>query len=145
MNNINIEEQLIHALENNKESWKYAWQINHASKAELQKLQSHINKIIVSIEGKKDGHQRELIKVLLKLKLSDDQLSQLWDICLHIWLDMKKQSSVRISAFNILVNTAKKFKPLSEELLRLTEEKHVSSLSEGIKNSTYKNLKLEII
>ena len=39
------------------------------SKAELQKLQSHINKIIVSIEGKKDGHQRELIKVLLKLKL----------------------------------------------------------------------------
>ena len=53
MNNINIEEQLIHALENNKESWKYAWQINHASKAELQKLQSHINKIIVSIEGKR--------------------------------------------------------------------------------------------
>ena len=42
-------------------------------------------------------------------------------------------------------NTAKKYKPLSDELIRLTEDKHVSSLSNGIKNSTYKNLLNELI
>ena len=89
--------------------------------------------------------KRELLKVLLKLNLTDDHLSLLWDICLRIWLDIQKQSSVRISAYKILVNTAKKYKPLSDELIRLTEDKHVSSLSNGIKNSTYKNLLNELI
>ena len=145
MKRIIIEDQLIHALRNDKDSWIHAWQINHVKKTELIKIQEQVDKIISAIDGKNDGHQRELLKVLLKLNLTDDQLSLLWDICLRIWLDIQKQSSVRISAYKILVNTAKKYKPLSDELIRLTEDKHVSSLSNGIKNSTYKNLLNELI
>ena len=145
MKKIKIEDRLKHALRNDKDSWIHAWQISHAKKTELNKLEGQIKKIISAIDGKKDGHQRELLKVLLKLNLTDDQLSLLWDICLRIWLDIQKQSSVRISAYKILVNTAKKYKPLSDELIRLTEDKHVSSLSNGIKNSTYKNLLNELI
>lgn len=145
MKKIKIKDQLKYALRNDKDSWIHAWQINHAKKTELNKLEGQTNKIILAIDGKNDGHQRELLKVLLKLNLTDDQLSLLWDICLCIWLDIQKQSSVRISAFKILVHTAKKFKPLSDELIRLTEEKHVTSLSNGIKNSTYKNLLSELI
>lgn len=145
MKRIKIEDQLIHALRNDKESWIHAWQINHVKKTELIKIQKQVDKIISAIDGKNDGHQRELLKVLLKLNLTDDQLSLLWDICLRIWLDIQKQSSVRISAYKILVNTAKKFKPLSDELVRLTEEKHITSLSNGIRNSTYKNLLSELI
>ena len=140
-----IEDQLIHALGNDKNSWIHAWQINHVKKKELIKIQKQADKIISAIDGKNDGHQRELLKVLLKLNLTDDQLSLLWDICLRIWLDIQKQSSVRISAYKILVNAAKKFKPLSDELVRLTEEKHITSLSNGIRNSTYKNLLSELI
>ncbi|MEC8617708.1 MAG: hypothetical protein VXY28_08365 [Bacteroidota bacterium] len=145
MKRIKIEDQLIHALRNDKNSWIHAWQINHVKKTELIKIQKQVDKIISAIDGKNDGHQRELLKVLLKLNLTDDQLSLLWDICLRIWLDIQKQSSVRISAYKILVNTAKKFKPLSDELVRLTEEKHITSLSNGIRNSTYKNLLSELI
>lgn len=145
MKKIKIEDRLKQALRNDKDSWIHAWQISHAKKTELNKLEGQIKKIISAIDGKKDGHQRELLKVLLKLNLTDDQLSLLWDICLRIWLDIQKQSSVRISAYKILVNTAKKYKPLSDELIRLTEDKHVSSLSNGIKNSTYKNLLNELI
>ena len=145
MKRIKIEDQLIHALRNDKDSWIHAWQINHLKKTELIKIQKQVDKIISAIDGKNDGHQRELLKVLLKLNLTDDQLSLLWDICLRIWLDIQKQSSVRISAYKILVNTAKKFKPLSDELVRLTEEKHITSLSNGIRNSTYKNLLSELI
>lgn len=140
-----IEDQLIHALRNDKDSWIHAWQINHTKKTELIKIQNQVDKIISAIDGKNDSHQRELLKVLLKLNLTDDQLSLLWDICLRIWLDIQKQSSVRISAYKILVNAAKKFKPLSDELVRLTEEKHITSLSNGIRNSTYKNLLSELI
>ena len=140
-----IEDQLIHALRNDKDSWIHAWQINHVKKTELIKIQEQVDKIISAIDGKNDGHQRELLKVLLKLNLTDDQLSLLWDICLRVWLDIQKQSSVRISAYKILVNAAKKFKPLSDELVRLTEEKHITSLSNGIRNSTYKNLLSELI
>lgn len=145
MKRIKIEDQLIHALRNDKNSWIHAWQINHVKKTELIKIQKQVDKIISAIDSKNDGHQRELLKVLLKLNLTDDQLSLLWDICLRIWLDIQKQSSVRISAYKILVNTAKKFKPLSDELVRLTEEKHITSLSNGIRNSTYKNLLSELI
>ena len=145
MKKIKIEDRLKHALRNDKDSWIHAWQINHTKKTELNKLEGQIKNIILAIDGKNDGHQRELLKVLLKLNLTDDQLSLLWDICLRIWLDIQKQSSVRISAYKILVNTAKKYKPLSDELIRLTEDKHVSSLSNGIKNSTYKNLLNELI
>ena len=145
MKRIMIEDQLIHALRNDKDSWIHAWQINHTKKTELIKIQNQVDKIISAIDGKNDGHQRELLKVLLKLNLTDDQLSLLWDICLRIWLDIQKQSSVRISAYKILVNAAKKFKPLSDELVRLTEEKHITSLSNGIRNSTYKNLLSELI
>lgn len=145
MKRIKIEDQLIHALRNDKDSWIHAWQINHVKKTELIKIQEQVDKIISAIDGKKDGHQRELLKVLLKLNLTDDQLSLLWDICLRIWLDIQKQSSVRISAYKILVHTAKKFKPLSDELIHLTEEKHITSLSNGIRNSTYKNLLNELI
>lgn len=145
MKRIKIEDQLIHALRNDKNSWIHAWQINHVKKTELIKIQKQVDKIISAIDGKNDGHQRELLKVLLKLNLTDDQLSLLWDICLRIWLDIQKQSSVRISAYKILVNAAKKFKPLSDELVRLTEEKHITSLSNGIRNSTYKNLLSELI
>lgn len=145
MKRIKIEDQLIHALRNDIESWIHAWQINHVKKTELIKIQKQVDKIISAIDSKNDGHQRELLKVLLKLNLTDDQLSLLWDICLRIWLDIQKQSSVRISAYKILVNTAKKFKPLSDELVRLTEEKHITSLSNGIRNSTYKNLLSELI
>ena len=140
-----IEDQLIHALRNDKDSWIHAWQINHTKKTELIKIQNQVDKIISAIDGKNDSHQRELLKVLLKLNLTDDQLSLLWDICLRVWLDIQKQSSVRISAYKILVNAAKKFKPLSDELVRLTEEKHITSLSNGIRNSTYKNLLSELI
>ena len=145
MKKIKIEDRLKHALRNDKDSWIHAWQINHVKKTELIKIQEQVDKIISAIDGKNDGHQRELLKVLLKLNLTDDQLSLLWDICLRIWLDIQKQSSVRISAYKILVNTAKKFKPLSDELVRLTEEKHITSLSNGIRNSTYKNLLSELI
>ena len=145
MKRIMIEDQLIHALRNDKDSWIHAWQINHTKKTELIKIQNQVDKIISAIDGKNDSHQRELLKVLLKLNLTDDQLSLLWDICLRIWLDIQKQSSVRISAYKILVNAAKKFKPLSDELVRLTEEKHITSLSNGIRNSTYKNLLSELI
>ena len=46
-------------------------------KTELNKLKGETNKIILAIDGKNDGHQRELLKVLLKLNLSDNQLSLL--------------------------------------------------------------------
>ena len=77
MKKIKIEDQLKHALRNDKDSWIHAWQINHAKKTELNKLEGQIKKIISAIDGKKDGHQRELLKVLLKLNLTDDQLSLL--------------------------------------------------------------------
>ena len=145
MKRIKIEDQLIHALRNDKNSWIHAWQINHVKKTELIKIQKQVDKIISAIDGKNDGHQRELLKVLLKLNLTDDQLSLLGHLSPYLARYPKTIFGFEISAYKILVNTAKKYKPLSDELIRLTEDKHVSSLSNGIKNSTYKNLLNELI
>ena len=49
------------------------------------KIKKHLAKIIKSIEGKNDGHQRELIKIVRKMSLNEDQEGLFFDVCMNIW------------------------------------------------------------
>ena len=70
MKKIKIEDQLKHALRNDKDSWIHAWQINHAKKTELNKLEGQKKKIILAIDGKKDGHQKRIVKSIVKIEFN---------------------------------------------------------------------------
>ena len=48
-----------HVMKNSRTSWK-TWVINHATWKKDNRIAPFISDIINSIEGQKDGHQREL-------------------------------------------------------------------------------------
>lgn len=116
-------------------AWRVSWILNHCMVKNDQRFEKYIDKIIKSIDGKNDGHQRELLKILQNLELNDEQEGLIFDICMNIWESLGKSSSVRIVAFKILANIVKKYPELINEVEFLTQEQYLETLSPGIKKS----------
>ena len=117
------------------QAWRVAWILGHCIKKNDPRLQSHIIPIIEALQGKKDGHQRELLKILRKMDLGDDQEGHLFNECMNILEAVSKSQSVRITAFRILVKIARKYPELKSELKFLTQDQYKETLSPGVKHS----------
>lgn len=122
----------------NPQSWRAAWLIGHYMKDNDPHLLPHIDAILSCIKGKEDGHQRELLKILNRMKLNEDQEGRLFDACLSIWEEVHKSPSVRGTAFQALLNIVKKYPELKSEIEHLTQSHYTETLSPGIKHSFYK-------
>ena len=120
------------------QAWRCAWLVGHCMVVNDKNIIPLIDTIIHSIQSKEDGHQRELIKILMKMKLSDEQEGRLFDSSMTIWETISKSSSVRITAFKFLIATVKKHPELKSEIDFLTQVHYTESLSKGIKNSFQK-------
>jgi len=104
------------------------------------RLQKHLKKIINSIKTKQDGHQRELIKILLMMNLNKVHEGKLFALCLDLWEDVNKDPSVRFTALKMLLKIAKNYKELFKEISILTQDQYLESLSPGVKKSISKLL-----
>ena len=90
-------------------AWRAAWLLFHCMKNNDQRISPHLNKAIKLLNNFNDGHQREWLKILNKMKLSDDQHSLLFDTCISIWEDINKSPSVRGTAFQTLLKIIKNY------------------------------------
>ena len=120
------------------QSWRAAWLIGHYMNVNDALLRSHIDAMLSCIKDKEDGHQRELLKIINKMDLNEDQESRLFNVCLSIWEEVHKSPSVRGTAFQTLLNIVKKYPELKGEIEHLTQSHYIGSLSPGIKHSLYK-------
>ncbi len=125
------------------QSWRATWLVGHCIKANDKRIKPYINSILKEIKKKEDGHQREFLKIILKMKLNDKQEGTLFDICISIWEDINKSSSVRIFAFTTLSNLIKKYPELITEIEFLTENHYAETLSPGIRKS-FDRIKTEL-
>lgn len=116
-------------------AWRAAWVLFHAMKDHDPRLQPHLPAFISALQGKRDGHQRELLKIIERLKPDDYLEGELFDICMSIWENQGKSPSARITAFRIMFGIAKKYPALLQELKFLLQEHYTESLSPGIRNS----------
>lgn len=116
-------------------SWRAAWLLWSCVKSDDSRIRKHINKIVKSVPGKKDGHQRELIKILLKMKLNERQEGMLFNVCMNLWEDIHKTPSIRVIALKFILKSVKKYKPLLGEISYLLEERYLETLSPGVKRS----------
>jgi len=117
------------------EGWRAAWLVCHNMHRNDQRIQPLLSDMIRSLKGKESGHQRELLKIIFKMKLTEEHEGPLFDACLTIWEDLSKQSSVRIVAFKQLANIARDHAELKSELKHFTADHYLASLSPGIKRS----------
>jgi len=122
-------------------SWRAAWLLWSCIIENDPRVQKHIQKILENIRDKQDGHQRELIKILLVMNLNEEQEGFLYDVCVQLWKQVEKKPSVRFTAFRCIKKIAHKYPDLSNEVALLSQEMYLSTLSPGVKRSILKMLK----
>jgi len=122
-----------HLIENTTTSWRAAWVINHALCKDDKRITPYLTKIIKSIAGKSDGHQRELIKIVRKMKLSEREEGYFFDICVTLWEEIHKKPATRYNAVLFIIEMAKKHPEIKNELEHLTSDYYTQTLSQGIK------------
>ncbi len=118
--------------------WRAAWIVGGCMKKNDPRVTPYISKIIEVLPELEDGHQRELLKILIQLDLAEEHEGQLLDLAIEIWEQVRKQPGVRHFAFRIMFEAIKKYPELTNEILMLTQPQYVNSLSPGIKNSILK-------
>jgi hypothetical protein len=119
-------------------SWRAAWLLWSCLEMNDTRIQPHIQSLIDALKDKKDGHQRELLKILIVMELTEYQESSLLDFCIHLWKDIQKTPSVRYTAFRFMYTIALKYPELINEIKLYTEKKYVETLSPGVRKSINK-------
>ena len=122
------------AISNEKDySWRAAWLLTRILNKNDKRLSPFILKIIKSISGKESGHQRELLKIVSKVKLSKKQEGYLLDICVNIWEDINIKSGTRYYAMLSILNISKRYPDIRIEIDYLIGDYYTKTLSPGIK------------
>jgi len=122
-----------HITKNEPTSWKASWGLYHALCKDDKRITPYLTKIIKSIAGKSDGHQRELIKIVRKMKLSEREEGYFFDICVTLWEEIHKKPATRYNAVLFIIEMAKKHPEIKNELEHLTSDYYTQTLSQGIK------------
>ncbi len=122
-------------------SWRAAWLLWSCMEENDSRIRPYIRTIIDVIPSKKDGHQRELLKILQQMEISEKDEGYLFDLCVTMWEKVNSRTSVRYQAFNTIVSLAGKYPPLLNEIKCLTEDHYMETLSPGIKNAVYRMIK----
>tara|TARA_R110002050_G_scaffold300722_2_gene471891 strand:- start:32120 stop:32629 length:510 start_codon:yes stop_codon:yes gene_type:complete len=124
------------ALENHAPaSWRAAYICNHQTIANDPLLLPYLAQIIAEIPTKKDGHQRELLRLALKMDVNENLEGKLFDTSVTIWESVEKSPSARMIAFKVIVKIASKYPEMKSEVAFLTQDHYLDSLSPGIRRS----------
>lgn len=122
-------------------SWRAAYLLSGCMDNNDPRIRNHILLILNSIRDKKDGHQRELLKILYKMEISKKHEGKIFDICMNLWEQLNKDPSVRMTAFKFIIKIVKKHPELMEEIIFLTQDHFLETLSPGVKHSIEKMMK----
>lgn len=118
--------------------WRAAWLLCHCLQHNDPRIRPRIDSIIGCLPDKEDGHQRELIKILLLMDLDERQEGVVFDLCMDLWEKIQKAPSVRHTAFKMIARTAEKYPDLKKEIAFITQNHYLESLSPGIRRAVEK-------
>jgi hypothetical protein len=119
-------------------SWRAAFLIWGCMEENDERIRKHILPILKCIKDKKDGHQRELLKILYKMEIDKKYEGRIFDICMNLWEQIDKTPSIRSTALKFILKIAKKYPELLNEIAFLTQDHFLETLSPGVKNSVRK-------
>jgi len=122
-------------------AWRAAWLLWSCIEENDLRIRKYIDRIIETLNTVQDGHLRELLKILLMMKLNEKQEGLLYNLCVSVWEKVGKRPSVRYTALKMMVKIIKKYPELRSELNLLTQKEYLESLSPGVKKSLMKLLK----
>ena len=113
--------------------WRAAWMVESCMTDNDRRVRAAIPALIAALQGAGDGHQRELLKILLRMELGDEAEGRLFAACMEVWEDPDKKPGTRGTAMELMLNLAEKYPDLKGELGVITQEPYLRSLSPGIR------------
>ena len=116
-------------------AWRAAWLLWGCMEENDNRIQKYIDSIVKSLKDKDDGHQRELLKILYRMKPKEKHDGILLNHCIDIWQQIDKTPSVRFNALNFIIKIVKKHPDLSREITFLIQDQYLETLSPGVKKS----------
>jgi len=116
-------------------SWRAAFVLWSVIEENDKRIRKHIKRIVNAAKKKNDGHQRELLKILLMMDLDEKYEGVLFDLCMNIWEQINKAPSVRINALKLIIKIANKHPELKHEISFLAQDHYLKSLSPGTRHS----------
>ena len=119
-------------------SWRAAWLLWSIMEVNDPRIQGCIKDIIGAISNRNDNHQRELLKILQQMEINEEYEGILFNLCASVWEKIKKKPSVRFTAVKMMVKIAKNHPDLSREIIFLTQDQYMDSLSAAAKKSIIK-------
>lgn len=126
-------------------SWRAAWLLFDVIEKNDKRMKPHIKNFIKALPNCRDGHKREILKILEKFKLTDTQEGMLFDQCMNIWEQIQAQPSVRYTAFRIILGITERHPELKSEIPFLIQDHYLATFSHGVKHSLNKMLKKKSI
>ena len=122
-------------------AWRAAWLLWSCMKENDRRIKTHIGKMVAYIPVARNNQKRELLKILLMMKLEDKYQGPLFDESIALWKNISLDPSVRITALKMMIKIAQKHPELSHEIRLLTQDQLLSTLSAGVKHSATKLIK----
>ncbi|RPI62494.1 MAG: hypothetical protein EHM44_06765, partial [Ignavibacteriales bacterium] len=71
-------------------AWRSAFLLSSYMEDNDTRVKKYVKPILACIKSKNDGHQRELLKILYRMKLSDKEEGMVFDICIRLWEQISK-------------------------------------------------------
>lgn len=122
-------------------SWRAAWLLSDCMEENDVRVKPYIDKMLANINRVKDGQKRDLINILRKMEVDEEQEGLLFDTCADLWSKTDKIPSVRWVALKLMMKTTEKHPELFHEIDFLTQDHYLETLSPGIKHSIKRLLK----
>jgi len=114
-------------------SWRAAWLLWSCMDKNDLRIKRYIKDIVNTLTTKSDDQQRELFIILQKMELDEEYEGLLFNICVDVWRKVNKKPSLRYNAFKLIVKIVKKHPDLSNEVVLLTQDQYIDSLSVTVK------------
>jgi hypothetical protein len=122
-------------------SWRAAWLLWSCMEENDRRMQGYIKDIMNALPTKGDDQQRELFKILQLMEIDEKYEGLLFNHSVTVWEKINKKPSVRFNAFKIIIKIAKIHPELAHEIVFLTQDQYLDSLSTAAKKSISKMIR----
>ncbi|MCC5022706.1 MAG: hypothetical protein J6386_07875 [Candidatus Synoicihabitans palmerolidicus] len=93
-------------------AWRSAWLLESCMQDNDSRVRTAVDNLLAALPTKADGHQRELIKILSRMDLRDDQEGTFFNLVVGLWEDVHKKPAVRCVALKFILKMVEKYPDL---------------------------------
>jgi hypothetical protein len=125
-------------------SWRAAFLLWSCMDDNDHRIQKYIKTILHILPTKNANHQREILKILLRMEISEEDEGFLFDHCISVWKKIGNRPSIRHTAFRVIARTINTHAELYYEISFLIQNQYVESLSSAAKKSIFRMIKVPV-